>query len=155
MKSRASLSLVAFLMATGLPALCQNPDAATAPAPSPASAVNAADDKTKTEAQEPKPAGPKVPFTRRVISCVTGTAVGIPVCMVRRSKYEDLHAVKQMTNTDNKVAKGALRAFWMPFAIVTGVCESPADGTINAIRNSSRPFSKDQMSLGELKQNVE
>jgi len=76
--------------------------------------------------------------------------------MVRRSKYEDWFAVNSMVgDSGGKFKRVTLKVLWGPFAVVTGVCESPIDGLINAVRNSDKPFSKDQFSLGELKQNHE
>ena len=110
-----------------------------------------------TDANPTKQAsGTKVAMPTRIAGCIAGTFVGIPVCMVRRSKFENWYAVHSMVgNTGNKAARVTLRVLWAPFAVITGVCEAPADGTVNAIRYSSKPFSKDQFSLGELKQNQE
>jgi len=95
-----------------------------------------------------------VPFHKKFVSFLAGTVVGVPVCMVRRSKYEDWYAVHGMVgDSDNKLARATLGTLWFPFAVVTGVCEAPFDGAINAFRNTDKPFSKDQFSLGELKQN--
>lgn len=130
-----------------------NPSLTTAtPTTQPASSPSA----TTTSAPSSSAAATKVSMPKRLAGCLAGTFVGIPVCMVRRSKYEDWYAVHGMIgDSDNKFARITLGALWYPFAVVTGVCESPADGTINAVRNSSKPFSKDQFSLGVLKQNHE
>jgi hypothetical protein len=101
-------------------------------------------------------ANTKVSMPTRLAGCIAGTMVGIPVCVVRRSKFEDWYAAHNMVGDDgNKALRVTLKALWCPVAVITGVCEAPADGTMNAIRNSSKPFSKDQFSLGVLKQNQE
>jgi hypothetical protein len=124
-----------------------SPSASTSTTPSQATAAPS----TSTQAK-----GEKVSMPTRIAGCVAGTFVGVPVCMVRRSKYENWFAVHGMIgDSDNKFARATLSTLWFPFAVVTGVCESPIDGLTNAVRNSSKPFSKDQFSLGELKQNHE
>ena len=96
----------------------------------------------------------KAPLGKKLISVVAAFCVGTPVCVVRRSKYEEKYAVNQMVgDTDKKFVKKLAAAFWLPFSIVDGTLEAPFDAAANGLMYSNKPFSKDQMSCGKLIQN--
>jgi hypothetical protein len=91
---------------------------------------------------------------KKAVSFLAGSIAGTPICIVRRSKYEEWYGVHSMVGeSKHKFARAVASTFWLPFAICTGTIEAPFDATANALMYSSRPFSKDQFSLGKLQQN--
>jgi hypothetical protein len=81
---------------------------------------------------------------------LVGTLVGTPIAAIRKSKSEDLEAMHYLAgDTEQKVVLVPAAAFWLPFAIITGVIESPVYGLMDSVKNYDKPFSKEQFSLGE------
>jgi hypothetical protein len=89
---------------------------------------------------------------KKFTSIVTAFAIGTPVCMVRRTKYEESYAVKHWVgNSKSKFTRILAGTFWLPGAIVCGCGEAPFDAFANALMYPA--FSKDQISEGKLIQN--
>jgi hypothetical protein len=89
---------------------------------------------------------------KKLFSIIAATVIGTPVCMVRRTKYEESYGVKGMIgDSDRKASKLLAGVFWLPNAIVCGVAEAPFDAFANALMYPA--FSKDQLSEGKLIQN--
>jgi len=100
----------------------------------------------------PSVPGPKASLPKKVVSVASAIVIGTPVCMVRRTKYEEKYAIHgQLGDTDSKVKKAIFGTLWFPFAVVDGFAEAPFDAFANGIMYPA--FSKDQMSEGKLKQN--
>lgn len=81
--------------------------------------------------------------------CV-GTAVGLPVCLVRRFAHNVVAGARGMLgDSENPALVIPAAAIWSPLAFCVSVMESP----VYAVRNAwmaDKPFSKDQFSLGEM-----
>jgi hypothetical protein len=74
----------------------------------------------------------------------------MPVSLVRRVIDEDKEGIKGMVgDTDNKFQRVTAGSFWLPFSMLLGACEAPVYGPLNSLSNVNRPFSKDQMGLGD------
>ncbi len=89
---------------------------------------------------------------KKIFSVATAFFIGTPVCVVRRSKYEEWYGVHGMIgDSDNKYKKVLAGTFWLPFAVITGTLEAPFDALGNGLMYPA--FSKDQLSEGKLIQN--
>lgn len=89
-------------------------------------------------------------ITKKAAGVIVGATVGMPVAVVRRTAIEDRDGIKGLVgDSDNKLAKGLAGTFWMPFSIVLGVLEGPLYGPGNSVRNVNRPFTKEQMGMGD------
>jgi hypothetical protein len=94
----------------------------------------------------------KPSLSKKALSVVKACFVGTPVCIVRRTKYEEWYGVHSMVgDTDNKAKKILAGMFWFPCAVVSGTAEAPFDAAANALMYPAG--SKDQQSRGKLIQN--
>jgi len=94
----------------------------------------------------------KATLSKKIFGITTAFFIGTPVCVVRRSKYEEWYGVHGMIgDSESKTKKILAGAFWLPFAVVTGTAEAPFDAAANALMYPA--FSKDQQSKGKLVQN--
>ena len=94
----------------------------------------------------------KSTLPKKIFGVATALVIGTPVCVVRRSKYEEWYGVHGMIgDSDSKCKKVLAGTFWLPFAMITGTLEAPFDATTNSIMYPA--FSKDQLSQGKLIQN--
>lgn len=94
----------------------------------------------------------KCSFSKKLLSVATALFVGTPVCVVRRTKYEEWYGVHGMIgDSDNKYKKVLAGTCWLPFAVTCGTAEAPFDALTNGLMYSA--FSKDQLSKGKLMQN--
>lgn len=121
---------------------------ASPPKPGQSSAASSSKSIAKPVAAQPN--GSEASITKKAAGVLLGAAVGMPVAVVRRTAIEDRDGVKGLVgDSDNKLAKGLAGTFWMPFSIVLGVLEGPLYGPGNSIRNVNRPFTKEQMGMGD------
>jgi hypothetical protein len=87
---------------------------------------------------------------KKMLGFVFGAAVGTPVNVVRRTVWEEKQGVRGIVGDhNNKAAVVSAGAFWAPFSVFLGTCEAPFFGPVNSLKNVNKPFSKEQMSLGE------
>jgi hypothetical protein len=94
----------------------------------------------------------KASLPKKALSVATAFFVGTPVCIVRRTKYEEWYGVHSMVgDSDNKAKKVLAGMFWFPFAVVNGTAEAPFDAFANGLMYPAG--SKDQQSRGKLIQN--
>ncbi len=94
----------------------------------------------------------KASLPKKVFSVATALVVGTPVCVVRRTKYEEWYGVNGLIgNSENKCKKVLARIFWFPCAVICGTGEAPFDALANGLMYPA--FSKDQLSQGKLIQN--
>jgi hypothetical protein len=94
----------------------------------------------------------KAPLAKKVFSVATALAIGTPVCIIRRTKYEEWYGVHGLIgNSNNKTKKVVAGVFWFPFALLCGTGEAPFDAVANGLMYPA--FSKDQLSQGNLIQN--
>jgi len=94
----------------------------------------------------------KSTLPKKIYSIATAFVIGTPICVVRRTKYEEWYGVHGMIgDSESKGKKFLAGAFWFPFAIVTGTAEAPFDAITNGLMYPA--FSKDQLSQGKLTQN--
>jgi hypothetical protein len=109
--------------------------------------LNSAKSEETTNSQRTKVSTPK-----KVFSVATALLVGTPVCVVRRTKYEERYGVNGLIgSSDSKCKKVLASVFWLPFAVVCGTAEAPFDALANGLMYPA--FSKDQLSQGKLIQN--
>lgn len=115
--------------------------------PSPAATAQITNPTGNTVSQATKSSLPK-----KVFSVATALVIGTPVCIVRRTKYEEGYGVNGLIgNSDNKCKKVLARVFWSPCAVISGTLEAPFDAFANGLMYPA--FSKDQLSQGKLIQN--
>lgn len=87
-----------------------------------------------------------------MFSIATAVVIGTPVCVVRRTKYEEWYGVNGMVgDSAGKGKRVAAGIFWFPFAVLTGICEAPVDALANGLMYPA--LSKDQLSQRKLIQN--
>ena len=87
---------------------------------------------------------------KKALGFICGAAVATPVSLVRRIIAEDKEGIKGMVGeTDNKFSQVAAGSFWFPFSMILGACEAPLYGPLNSLVNVNKPFSKEQMGLGD------
>jgi hypothetical protein len=127
-----------------------------APSPTTAPRVEADSSKILTDSLPPSDSlgnsKPHTSFARKCLSVVTAACVGTPICVVRRSKYEEWYGVHGMIgDSDSKFKKVLAGAIWLPCALICGAGEAPFDAVANSLMYPA--FSKDQMSKGKLIQN--
>jgi hypothetical protein len=97
-----------------------------------------------------KPSSGIAAIPKKAIGFVCGAAVGMPVSLVRRVIDEDKEGIKGMVgDTDNKFQRVTAGSFWLPFSMLLGACEAPVYGPLNSLSNVNRPFSKEQLGLGD------
>ncbi len=94
----------------------------------------------------------KATLPKKVFSIATALFVGTPVCIVRRTKYEEWYGVKGLIGDSNNKCKKLLAGIvWLPCAVICGTGEAPFDAVANGLMYPA--FSKDQLSQGKLIQN--
>ena len=82
---------------------------------------------------------------------ITGTIVGVPVNLVRRTIWEEKLGIKGLCgDSTNKFAQVSAGAFWLPFSLFLAGCETPVCSPVTSLRYYDKPFSKEQFSLGPL-----
>jgi hypothetical protein len=87
---------------------------------------------------------------KKALGFIVGAAVGTPVSLFRRIGAENKEGIKGMVgDTDNKFQQVTAGGFWMPFSLLLGACEAPIYGPLNSLSNINKPFSKEQMGLGD------
>jgi len=136
----------------GTPPLISKPESAdnvsiNQPQPSATDAASANSPPAGKTSQATKASLPK-----KVFSVATAFIVGTPVCVVRRTKYEEWYGVNGLIgNSNNKCKKVLARIIWFPCAVICGTGEAPFDALANGLMYPA--FSKDQLSQGKLIQN--
>jgi hypothetical protein len=121
----------------------------TGPKEAGASNVRVAD---ASGASSPTSQAGKASLPKKAFSVATALLIGTPVCIVRRTKYEEWYAVHSMVgDSDNKAKKILAGVFWAPFAAISGTAEAPFDACANGLMYPAG--SKDQQSRGKLIQN--
>jgi hypothetical protein len=117
--------------------------------------ANATDPSSKSNAlvsQSSQIVDKKATLSKKIFSIATAFFIGTPVCVVRRTKYEEWYGVHGMIgDSESKTKKVLAGTFWLPFAVVTGTAEAPFDALANGIMYPA--LSKDQLSQGKLIQN--
>jgi hypothetical protein len=94
----------------------------------------------------------KSSLPKKALSLASALVIGTPVCIVRRTKYEEWYAVHGfLGDTKSKFKKVLFGTVWFPFAAVCGTAEAPFDAFANGLMYPA--FSKDQLSEGKLVQN--
>jgi hypothetical protein len=94
----------------------------------------------------------KATLPKKVFSVATALVIGTPVCIVRRTKYEEWYGVNGMVgDSTNKCKKVLAGIFWLPWAVICGTGEAPFDAVANGLMYPA--FTKDQLSQGKLVQN--
>lgn len=85
-------------------------------------------------------------------SFCTGAVFGTPIAVARKTAQNSVKATKDASgNSDNKGKLAAASLIGLPVGIFTGSIEGVYWGLANSWTNSSKPFSKDAFSLGEMK----
>jgi hypothetical protein len=109
-----------------------------------------ADSTIKANNASGSPAHASLP--KKCLSTLAAAVIGTPVCVVRRTKYEEWYAAHGMVgDSDSKILKALAATFWFPFAAIDGTAEAPFDAVANGLMYPA--FSQDQMSKGKLIQN--
>ncbi len=154
-KIQFALSLAALICfpiySLAYPALATEPASDAGTAVSPNEIKSKSDGPVQTNAPPPS-VTKKSTLPKKIFSVATAFFIGTPVCVVRRSKYEEWYGVHGMIgDSESKCKKVLASAFWLPFAVVTGTLEAPFDAVTNGAIYPA--FSKDQLSQGKLIQN--
>jgi hypothetical protein len=86
----------------------------------------------------------------KALGFLVGSVVGIPVCAVRSTIYDEKYTIRQWTgDSDQKKLTIPAGVFWAPFAVFTGVGSSPLLAIKHSGKKFNAPFSKGQFSLGD------
>lgn len=91
--------------------------------------------------------------TARLTIFTAGAVLGIPIAVVRKTAQNTVDTSKEMAGkSENKAAKAGLGLVGVPVGVFTGGLEGVWLGTTNSWTSSKdKPFSKDLVSLGEMK----
>jgi hypothetical protein len=117
--------------------------------PSP-NATNTTQENSPTQVKSSPPTKSSLP--KKVFSVAAALLVGTPVCIVRRTKYEEWYEVHGFVgDSDNKCKKILAAIVCFPYALICGTGEAPFDALANGLMYPA--FSKDQLSQGKLIQN--
>lgn len=88
---------------------------------------------------------------KKALGFLTGCVVGIPVCCVRNTIYDEKYAVKNWTgDTDVTRLKILTGVVWAPFAASEACGVSPLLAMKHSAQHFNEPFSKAQFGLGDL-----
>ena len=94
----------------------------------------------------------KTTLPKKAFSIATAFLIGTPVCIVRRTKYEERYTINNWVGEGApKYEKVLAGIVWFPFAAICGTGEAPFDALANGLMYPA--FSKDQLSAGKLIQN--
>ncbi|HEY9786471.1 MAG TPA: hypothetical protein V6D17_13775 [Candidatus Obscuribacterales bacterium] len=88
----------------------------------------------------------------KLVSFSAGALVGTPIAVVRMTSKNTVQATKDISGKDaNPIKVGFASLLGLPIGVVTGTVEGGYYGMENAAIHTDKPFSKEQFSLGELK----
>lgn len=105
---------------------------------------------TAAGANRPKSSSGSRSWPARIAGVIVGSVVGTPVCAIRKTIDEEKYGIQGMVgDTDNKLKKVAAGVFWLPFSVLLAPAESPICATVNAMRESDKPFSKSQFAISD------
>lgn len=86
----------------------------------------------------------------KAVSVAAAVVVGTPIAIARKIGNNTVDMTKNVAGDDNNpVMTGLSGIVAAPIGVVAGAVEGSYYGVSNAVTNVDKPFSKEQMSLGE------